>query len=119
MVIYLVRPMHIGVVVLCRPGCGWAFFLLWCQATGILMTLSAKQFGLPARTVLEQIDDNTIAIVIDRKSRIIMADGKKIAEKSQKIQEVLPSTAVVLKTTAPVCSKTFTFLQDIGVQLLD
>lgn len=83
------------------------------------MTLAAKQFGLPARTVLEQIDDNTIAIVINRKSRIIMADGKKIAEKSQKIQKILPSTAVVLKTTAPVCSKTVIFLQSAGVGLLE
>jgi hypothetical protein len=36
-----------------------------------------KEFGLPARTVIEQIDKNTIALVIDRKSRIIMSDGKK------------------------------------------
>ncbi len=83
------------------------------------MTLTAKQFGLPARTVLEQIDDKTIAIVINRKSRIIMADGKKIAEKSQKIQEALPAIAVVLKTSAPVCSKTVKFLQSIDVRLLD
>ena len=48
------------------------------------MTLTAKQFGLPVKTALEQIDDKTIAIVVNRKSRIIMADGKKIAEKSQK-----------------------------------
>lgn len=83
------------------------------------MTLTAKQFGLPARTVLEQIDDKTIAIVINRKSRIVMADGKKIADKSQKIQETLPSTVVVLKTSAPVCSKTVKFLQSIDVRLFD
>lgn len=83
------------------------------------MTVTAKQFGLPARTVLEQIDGKTIAIVINRKSRIIMADGKKIAEKSQKIRELLPATTVVLKTTAPVCSKTVKFLQSVGVQLLE
>lgn len=83
------------------------------------MTLTAKQFGLPARTVLEQIDNKTIAIVINRKSRIIMADGEKIAEKSQKIREILPSTTVVLKTSAPVCSKTVKFLQSVDVQLLE
>ncbi len=81
------------------------------------MNTIAKHFGLPARTVLEQIDDDTIAIVINRKSRIIMADGKKIAEKVKKIQEKQPSTVVVLKTTAPVCSKTVSFLQSLGVQL--
>jgi hypothetical protein len=82
------------------------------------MTLTAKQFGLPARTVLEQIDDNTIAIVINRKSRIIMADGKKVAEKALKIQGIDPSTAVVLKTTAPVCSKTVNYLQSAGVRVV-
>ena len=82
------------------------------------MELSAKQFGLPVRTVLEQIDSKTIAIVIKRKSRIIMADGRKIVEKSQKIREMLPSAAVVLKTTAPVCSKTVRFLESFGVLLI-
>lgn len=38
--------------------------------------LEPKEFGLPARTVIGQIDENTIALIIDRKSRIIMADGK-------------------------------------------
>ena len=82
------------------------------------MLLTAKQFGLPARTVLEQIDNNTIAIVINRKSRIIMADGKKIAEKAQKIQSIISSSAVVLKTTAPVCSKTVNYLQSAGVRVV-
>jgi len=82
------------------------------------MEVAPKQFGLHARTVLEQVDENTIAIVINRKSRIVMADGKKIAEKSLKIQNILPSTTVVLKTTAPVCSKTVKFLQSAGIQLV-
>ncbi len=82
------------------------------------MEVTAKQFGLHSRTVLERVDENTIAIVIKRKSRIIMADGKKIAEKSAKIRDIQPSTTVVLKTTAPVCSKTRTFLESIGIQLV-
>ncbi len=82
------------------------------------MELTPKQFGLHARTVLEQIDESTIAIVINRKSRIIMADGKKIAEKSLQIQNNRPSTVVVLKTTAPVCGKTINFLQSVGVQVV-
>ncbi len=82
------------------------------------MEVTAKQFGLHPKTVLEQVDENTIAIVINRKSRIIMADGKKIVEKSAKIRDILPSITVVLKTTAPVCSKTLTFLQSVGIQLV-
>lgn len=80
--------------------------------------LDPKQFSLPPRTALEQIEKNTIAIVIDRKSRIIMSDGRKILEKTKKINDALPGTAVVLKTTAPVCSKTKAFLEKAGIQVL-
>ena len=82
------------------------------------MKLAPQQFGLPARTVLEQIDANTIAIVINRKSRLIMADGKKILEKSRKIRESLISGRVVLKTTAPVCGKTVQVLEAEGIELI-
>jgi len=82
------------------------------------MNLSPKDFGLPPRTVLEKIDKNRIAIIIDRKSRIIMADGRKILDKVKIIQKAQPGTSVVLKTTAPVCSKTTRFLKDEGVGLI-
>ena len=82
------------------------------------MISDPKEFGLPARTVIEQIDQDTIALVIDRKSRIIMADGKKILEKLGKIQAGRPSVGIALKTTAPVCSKTKTFLESHGVKLI-
>ena len=80
--------------------------------------LSPKDFGLPPRTVLEQIDKNTIAIVMNRKSRIIMADGRKIMEKAQAIKAVIPTLNVALKATAPICSKTIKFLEAEGIQLI-
>jgi len=82
------------------------------------MILDPKEFGLPARTVIEQIDKGTIALIIDRKSRIIMADGKKILEKLCKIRTAPLSVGIALKTTAPVCSKTKTFLESHGVKLI-
>ena len=82
------------------------------------MKLQPKEFGLPARTELEQIDATTIGIVINRKSRIIMADGKKIAEKAEQIRRVAPLATVVLKTTAPVCSKTIPYLESKGICLV-
>lgn len=80
-------------------------------------TLDPKKFGLTARTVLEQVDDKTIALVIQRKSRIIMADGKRIREKLRKIREQEPGAAFVLKTNAPVCSKTRLFLEQEGISI--
>lgn len=82
------------------------------------MKLDPKSFNLPARTALEQVDEGSIAIVIERKSRIIMADGRKILEKARKIQEVRPAASVMLKTTAPICSKTVKFLEEQGIRIL-
>ena len=77
--------------------------------------IDPKEFGLPARTVLEQVDEHTVALIMDRKSRIIMADGRKIVEKAAKIQKARPKLTVVLKTSAPVCSKTLAFLDKAGI----
>ncbi len=80
--------------------------------------LDPKEFGLPARTVIEQIGDDTIALVVDRKSRIIMADGKKILEKLNKIKNDQSGVGIALKTTAPVCSKTKAFFKSEGIRLI-
>ena len=79
--------------------------------------IDPKTFGLPARTVLEQLDAGTVALVMDRKSRIIMADGKKIVAKAEKIKEAMPSVTITLKTSAPICGKTIKFLAGEGVQV--
>ena len=82
------------------------------------MKLNPKDYGLPARSLIEDIDKNTIALVIDRKSRIIMTDGKKLLEKVNIIKEVQPAMKVALITTAPICSKTKIFLESEGVQVI-
>lgn len=80
--------------------------------------IDPKEFALPPRTVLEQVGSNTIAIVMLRKSRIIMADGRKIVEKAGKIQQVRPDVNVALKTSAPICSKTIKFFEGEGIQVV-
>ena len=82
------------------------------------MELNPKKYGLSTRSCLERIDDTTLALVILRKSRIIMADGKKIREKAACIAKVDPALRVVLKTNAPVCSKTQVFLRESGVEIV-
>lgn len=77
------------------------------------------EFGLPSRTVIEKVDEKTLAIVINRKSRIIMADGKKIAEKVEKVLQKKPGMKVALKVpNAPVCSKTLQYLENLGIQVI-
>jgi hypothetical protein len=81
-------------------------------------TIDPKKFGLSGKTVIEDIGDNHYVLVVDRKSRVIMADGKKLLEKAEKIKAVEPCTKISLRSTAPVCSKTSRFLADNGIELI-
>jgi len=78
----------------------------------------SKTLGLSARTRIEQIDNETLAILIKRKSRIIMADGVKILAKADKIRSARPHLHIILKTTAPVCGKTLQFLEKNGLKVI-
>jgi hypothetical protein len=80
-------------------------------------TIDPKQFNLHARTILRKVDSSSIAVVIHRKTRIVMKDGRGILEKAKKIQEKLPGAKVILETTAPVCSKTKIYLKENGVEV--
>jgi hypothetical protein len=82
------------------------------------ITVDPKEFGLTPKTVIEEIGRNHYALVIDRKSRIIMADGKKIMEKAKKIKALKPGAKISLRSKAPVCSKTIRFLTDHGIELV-
>ncbi|BHH82187.1 hypothetical protein [Desulforhopalus sp. 52FAK] len=81
------------------------------------MQLDPKAYNLPPRTKLAKIAEDTIGIIVDRKSRIIMSDGKKLFEKVQAIRDVAPSIKVSIVTTAPVCSKTRVFLKQSDIHL--
>ena len=79
--------------------------------------LDPQSLGLPPRTIVVEIAPDTKAIVINRKSRVVMADGKKIVAKADKIKKTKPGRKVMLKTSAPVCSKTLLFLADNGIEV--
>ena len=80
------------------------------------MNIDPKKYGLKTRTVLIENDRKEIIIVINRKSRIIMKDGRKILEKARKIQQ-LENKTISVKTDAPVCSKTKKHLQKNGIEI--
>ena len=73
-----------------------------------MQKLEPQPYGLSNKTNLVRID-NSIGIVIDRKSRIIMKDGDRIVKQAQVIQ-VKENKPVILITSAPVCSKTKQYL---------
>ena len=76
-----------------------------------------KLFGLHPATKIEKIDPLKFALVIRRKSRIIMKDGENILKKTARIQSHVPNATVVVKTTAPVCSKTRSFLREHRIEI--
>ena len=57
-------------------------------------TIDPKKFGLPGKTVIEDLGDNHYVLVVDRKSRIIMADGKKLVAKAEKIKDAEPGIKI-------------------------
>ena len=73
-----------------------------------MQKLEPQPYGLSNRTNLVRID-NSIGIVIDRKSRIIMKDGDRIVKQAHAIQ-IIENKPVILITSAPVCSKTKQYL---------
>jgi len=81
-------------------------------------SIDPKTFGLPPKTVIEEINRNHLAIVISRKSRIIMSDGRKILEKAGKIKMVHPNSKISLKISAPLCSKTRKFLEEHEINVV-
>jgi len=80
-------------------------------------TLDPKTYGLSSRDKLIKISENHFALVIERKSRIIMADGRRILEKVKKVHEKAPGVKISLQTNAPVCSKTSAFLREKGIEI--
>ncbi len=79
--------------------------------------IAPDTLGLHRTVIVEQIGSQAYSLVIRRKSRIIMADGRKLLEKSNKIKESLPGATVIVETSAPVCSKTRAFLSDHGIEV--
>jgi hypothetical protein len=80
--------------------------------------IDPKEFNLSTKTVLEQTSSDHFAIVISRKSRIIMSDGKKILEKALKIKKFKPEGKVSLKVNAPLCGKTKVFFEENGIGII-
>ena len=80
--------------------------------------INPRKFNLSARTVLEEGKNGQLTLVIDRQSRIIMADGRKIVAKAEKIRMNRSDYPVNLRTTAPICSKTARYLADHDIKIV-
>jgi len=77
--------------------------------------LDTHKYGLTKRAKIYKTHNGEIAIVKDRKSRIIMKDGYKIMEVAKKIQVEEPNIKIIFLSTAPMCSKTKAYLENKGI----
>jgi len=82
------------------------------------MEALTDKYKLPKRVKLEEINDETIAIVKLIKSRIIQKDAKKIIEIADKIREVTPNKKVALVCTENICSKSKALLADNDIDII-
>ena len=76
-------------------------------------------FNLSNRINIQENDKNEVFFIIDRKSRIIMKDGVRIFNQTQKVKEKRPNARFFLKTSAPVCSKTKKYLKQKNIEVSD
>ena len=77
--------------------------------------LDPKTFNLSSRVVIEE-EKSSLTLVVNRKSRIIMKDGRRLLDQIRQIKKA-SNKAVLIFTTAPVCSKTKSFLHSNGVEI--
>ena len=80
------------------------------------MKLDPKKYGLSTRVNLIENEKKEIILLIDRKSRIIMKDGRKILDRARKIQ-LQENKTIRVRTNAPVCRKTKQYLQNNGIEI--
>jgi len=83
-----------------------------------MIKIDPRKYNLSTRTALFK-RANEIIIVLDRKSRIIMKDGRRIADQSRSIQAVEPRISIAVAASAPVCSKTRAYLNKRGIALMN
>ena len=79
--------------------------------------IDSRDRGIPANIKTGYLPNGQWVIIKDRKSRIIMKDGYIIKEQAKKIIDMVDAKKVCMGTTAPVCSKTKLFLEELDIDV--
>ena len=82
-----------------------------------ILLLVPKEFGLSPRTAIGKISGKHLVLIKDRKSRIIMKDGRQILEQIETIKGHAPEAEINLATNAVVCGKTTKLLNEKGIKI--
>ena len=76
-----------------------------------MININPKKYNLSRRIALQENSLKELCIVVKRKSRIIMKDGRRLLEIAEKIKQVEKNRKIKILSSAPVCSKTKVFLE--------
>ena len=85
----------------------------------LMKKIDPKRYNLSLRLNLKQNKLNELFIIIDRKSRVVMKDGHRIFQMVNRIQSIEKDRHISVLTSAPVCSKTRTFLSNNSISIKD
>ena len=81
--------------------------------------IDPKRYNLSSRLNLQQNKLNELFIIIDRKSRVVMKDAHRTLKMVNRIQSIEKDKQVSVLSSAPVCSKTRTFLSNNSIPVKD
>ena len=79
--------------------------------------LNSKEYGLSTSTLVGKADNEQIFLIKDRKSRIIMKDGRQILDQIETIRINSQIKNIVLATNAPICGKTIRFFAENKIEV--
>ena len=65
------------------------------------MYLDPKKYNLNSRVLIEEKSPGHIAIVVKRKSRVIMKDGVRLLEQAKAIQKTTPNILSLIHISEP------------------
>ena len=80
-----------------------------------MININPKKYNLSSRIALQENALKELCIVVKRKSRIIMKDGRRLLEIAEKIKQVEKNRKIKILSSAPFCSKTKVFLKKKGL----
>ncbi|MCJ7801473.1 MAG: hypothetical protein MUP82_03845 [Candidatus Marinimicrobia bacterium] len=82
-----------------------------------ILLLDPSKFGLSTRALIGKYSNNHFVLIKDRKSRIIMKDGRQILEQVEKVKSHAPEAEINIATNTRVCGKTTKFLNEKGIRI--
>lgn len=82
------------------------------------MNLNPESLKLNRRDTIN-VNGDEVIISKERKSRIVMKDGKKILRDAEKIRVQKKNARIIIRTDAPVCSKTRSWLAEHNISFIN